>query len=232
MNEVLTTRFGGRRTIIFAAAVLIVVLVIVGAQTWERSAEATPAERFAEAIFELEQADNQTPAATVGDQAIPVGKVKAYLVLANASPAFREADFAKSDPGVYLEQLIENQLLFQEAERRGLLPTDQEVMKLATQTKLGLQSFMREDTALAADLRSVFGQVEGTEYHVDVYDSSPTMLDGFRQQIAIGKLRDQLLAQLSAEDRNDPTKREALIKEFAAEARTKTNVKVLIDFSP
>lgn len=185
-------------------------------------AQASRSQFFGDAAREL-QADDGRAAAYVDGVAIPEAHLRAFLIL--SSTRFGESGQPASVDD-YLDQLIEQELLYAEAQRRGLDPSESEVTQLAKATKVGLEGLLAEDSALAADLRNVFAQVQGTPYHVDVYDTSPVMLDSFRRQLAINSLREQVLADLSPADRSDSAKREARIDQFVADLRRGADIKI------
>lgn len=218
------------RTAIIAAMAASV--AIVGAGVWVGLAEfgssggasASQERAFGDAVATLQQGSSQ-PVATINGVVIPASKVEAYVILSRANH-FGDATPPASTPEQYVDSLISTELLYQEAVRRGIDPSDAQVLDLASQTKAGLLSAMKENTEVAANLRDAFSQVQGTPYAVEAYDSSPEMLGAFRRQIAVNALREKILAQLSAADRQDTTKREATVAAFVATLRAKAEVKL------
>ena len=141
-------------------------------------AGASQAQDFGDAVAARIGSDSET-AATVNGIPISMGKVKAYMVFSSTNKSLGEAKADLSVPD-FVNVLIANELLFQEAQRRKLVPTDAEAQAYATQNKTGLLELMKKDTPEAKNLRGLFAQVEGTPYGIDAYDSG-LMLDGFRR---------------------------------------------------
>lgn len=186
-------------------------------------AGASQAQDFGDAIAKLTNSGAET-AATVNGVPISIGKVKAYLVFSSTGKKLGQVSFDKS-VREYVDGLIESELLFQEAQRRGLVPSDAEVQAAATQTKTGLIEFMKQDTQEAKDLRNVFAQVKGTPYGIDAYDSG-VMLDNFRHTMAIGKVRSAIGDELPTDARADKSKRDTRVQEVLAELRAKATIEV------
>jgi hypothetical protein len=153
-----------------------------------------------------------------------MGKMKAYMGFQSTGRKIGETGADRS-PRRYVESLIDDELMFQEAQRRGLVPDDAAVQAMATQTRAGLIQFMKEDSGPARTLREIFAQVEGTPYGIDAYDSG-VMLDNFRHTMAIGAVRTALGDELPADAREDRTKREARVQEILAELRAKARIEV------
>lgn len=209
-----------------AAHIGIVVVAALGLAAYavQRSeAEASPARDFADAVAALDGSGAET-VATVNGTPISMGKVKAYLVVNSAGRKLGQISFNKSVRD-YVDGLIESELLFQEARRRGLVPSDAEVQAAATQTKAGLIEFMKEDSESAKALREVFAQVNGTPYGIDAYDTG-VMLDNFRHTMAIGAVRNALGDELPADAREDRSKREARVQAVLADLRAKAKIEV------
>lgn len=216
------------RTSALIVTVAVVSVLLFRWQMWgESAATASPAQRFADAVAEL-SADDGAVVAVVDGVAVPEAKVRAFLVFYSARTGVAGSELPWASIAEYVDMLIENELMFQEADRRGLVPSDEDVLSQARMQKEGLLEFMRQDTGDARELRALFDQVRGTLYHVDVYDSSPVMLDGMRRTMAIGLLRNELMQAFPDEVRNDPAKREASFKAYAAELRAAADVNVLL----
>ncbi|MCA9823850.1 MAG: hypothetical protein KC482_05185 [Dehalococcoidia bacterium] len=213
------------RTLI-VASVSLVLVAIVGLLYFTRSAGGERATPFGDAISVLEGEPGDVVAVVDGTE-ISSAQVQAYLILAaGPGPGPAQGVGAPFTEAEYVDLLINNELLYQEALRRGHGPTDDEVMALAVQVKDSLLEAMKANTSEASQLRDVFEQVEGTAYHVDVYDSSPEMLDGFRRQIAINALRNEVIETLPPADRNNIDKREAAIDEFVASLRSVADIAI------
>lgn len=206
---------------------LAAVVAVVGGLLWSSSTEdagASQSELFGAAVAELGN-DDGSVAATVNGVAIPAAKLRAFMVFNATGKQFGVSGQPRSLED-YRDQLIEQELMYQEAVRRGLIPSDSEVLSFASTTKGGLEQLLREDTSLARDLQGVFDQVKGTPYHLDAYDSSPQMLEAFRKQMAVGMLRNHLMASMSGETARDAESREAAFARFAADLRADAEVRI------
>jgi hypothetical protein len=190
----------------------------------QRPTTATPAQDFGDAVAALENAGSET-VAVVNGTPISMSKVKAYTVFKSTG---RQLGDSRPDKSIreYVDSLISDELLYQEAQRRGLIPEDDAVKAMASQTKTGLLELMKQDTEAARGLREIFDQVKGTPYSIDVYDSSPAMLDSFRHVMAIGAARTSIGDELDASERQDRGKRDERVKRFVEDLRSSADVKV------
>jgi hypothetical protein len=186
-------------------------------------ARASRSQFLGDAIRQL-QADDGSVAAYVDGVGIPEAKLRAFLVLSTTQFGQSGQPSSVDD---YRSQLIDQELLYAEAVRRGFDPTDDEVLNVARATQAGLQELMSGDSELSADMRAVFAQVKGTPYDVDVYDTSEVMLDSFRRQLAINSLRNDLLNDLAPADAANPAKREARVDEFVAALKQHADIRIV-----
>ena len=169
--------------------------------------------------------DTNTPIACVNGVVIPASKVKAYGILSQAG--FGVAGAPKMSASQYLDSLINTEALYQEAVKEGFGPTDNAVHDLALQEKTGLEGVLAQNTDDAAKLRAAFAEVKGTPYSIDVYDTSPQMLDGFRHQIAVNALETHVTSQLPVADQNNAAKRQAAIDSLTATLRSHAKIEIL-----
>ena len=247
-----------RRRIRFFAAGIAVVAVVIGSwlvfqgtqtsnasgsgacaagtitSTAVASASTTPvdvnssAEAFGNSFRTILQ-DTNTPIACVNGVVIPASKVKAYGILSQAG--FGVAGAPKMSASQYLDGLINTEVLYHEAVKEGFGPTDSAVHNLALQEKIGLQGVMAQNTDDAAKLREAFAEVKATPYSIDVYDTSPQMLDGFRRQIAVNALETHVTSQLPVADQNNAAKRQAAIDSLTASLRSHAKIEILASAS-
>ncbi|MCL4231741.1 MAG: hypothetical protein KJ053_09175 [Dehalococcoidia bacterium] len=172
-----------------------------------------------DAIQELTRGDTGV-VAVVNGQAIPASKLRAYQIFA---PDF-SGQSARLTAREYVDMLVDNELLYQEAARRGLVPDQDEVLETARSYREALSEGMSQDTGETRQIREYFAQIEGTEYHLDAFDTSPVMLDGFRRQIAVGKLRLSLMEAMDPGDRNDLAKREEVVRGLIKQLRAASTI--------
>ncbi len=190
----------------------------------QSDAEASKAQDYGAAVAELLKPD---PGKLVTVNGIEISKAKldAYMVFRSTGRAFGETGPDKT-PDEYVEGLIEDELLFQEAGRRGFVPTDDEVRANAAQAKAGILEVMKQDSDLGRSLRDVFEQVRGTPYAIETYDSSPQILDGFRHSMAIGMVRTAVVNELPPAERDDMAKRDARVGAFIAELKSEAKIEL------
>ena len=150
-------------------------------------------------------------AATVNGRIIPMSKFEANAILRSS---WLGGSLEAPGNSELLQIAIDNEILYQEAERLGLVPSDKEVVAEARMVKEMLLAGMKEDTEGAELFREMQRQLEGTPYHVDVYDTSPEMLDAIRRRIATNAVREIALDDVSESVRNDLDKREAVVSAF------------------
>ncbi|MCC7366133.1 MAG: SurA N-terminal domain-containing protein [Dehalococcoidia bacterium] len=212
------------RTLIFAVGAAALALG-AGLVAWQLQAGAQDPEPYREAILELSD-DPSAVAATVNGRPIPAAKLDAFAVLQRAGSTFGEGAAATMTPDEVLDQLIENELMFQEAERRGLVPSQDEVVAYARETEEGLKAVMAEDSDDGKRVRDLFEQVRGTDYWIDNYDSSPLLLDGFRRTMAIGKLRVEVESEVPMADRENRDKVVAHVDSFVDELRAAATIEI------
>jgi hypothetical protein len=205
-------------------------LAIIGVATaaaWaisRDSAEATDLQALRDAVARLSQ-DDGTAAAVVNGTSIPVARIEAFAIARTAASVATNKEVAELSLPQYVRGLIDNELLFQEAERRGLSPTDDEVKNTAVQTKAGLLQVLEEDTEAGRIARSMFKELEGTPFHVSVYDTSPEILEMLRRSIAVSRLREEVF-MVPESQRNDVKARENEVKELTAALRAQSDIEV------
>ncbi len=186
-------------------------------------AHASHAQDFGDSIAALTNAGSET-AATVNGVPISMGKVKAYMVFSATGKKLGQVSFDGS-VRQYVDSLIESELLFQEAQRRNLVPSDVDVEAYAKQNKAGLLEYMNQDTPEAKGLREVFAQVKGTPYGIDAYEG-PVMLDSFRHTLAIGAVRTAISDELPPADVKDRAKRDAHVNAVLSELKSNAKIEV------
>jgi len=210
---------------IFAAGTLLAALGTLAGGAWYALAGASGDQSYGDAIRSLAGGEADTPAAVVDGQAIPMSKILAHRVLMAAGSDFGYQDGL--DDQAYLDVLIDNQVLYQEAVRRGLMPSDEEVKAQALAQKKGLQEFIRGDSPDAEKLRAQFAQVKGTPYDLDTYDLSSVILDGVRQSIAINAIRVQIIQTLPRSEQGSPEAVGKAVAGVIADLRAKADVHVV-----
>ncbi|HMO95081.1 MAG TPA: SurA N-terminal domain-containing protein [Tepidiformaceae bacterium] len=187
-------------------------------------AGASDFQQLREAIARAEARSGEA-AANVNGVEIPVSKLEAFAIARYTQGIGTEGRVSSMTVQDFLEELIDTELLYQEATRRGLVPSDDEVLASARQTKAALQEALRtSDDSASSALRAMFAELEGTPYHLDVYDSSPVILESMRRSIAVSHLRVQIGGAAQGEER------EVLVAAFVDSLREMADIEVLVDF--
>jgi hypothetical protein len=217
-----------RRTIQAGLSGLLVAAVAVLAiGVWVSSSDANNPTPFADAAAAYSNGSSEA-AAMVNGQVIPMSLLESTSLLRGAFLPGADA-YAIPSESELLRVAIENETLYQEAERLGLVPSDAEVMEAAVERKAGILEGMKLNDEGGSAMREIMSQLVGTPYHVDVYDSSPEMLDATRRQLAINAVREIALEGVSDEVRNDIPARERLIAAYAASLNA--DVRIFADVS-
>lgn len=216
-----------RRWALVGASALAVLALMLGLRALgSDSAGASDFEQFREAVARAEDRSGGV-AARVNGVDIPLAKLEAFAVSRSTAIGL-ESGVASVSAEEFLDELIRIELQYQEAVRRGLAPTDAEILETATQTKEGLLVALESDDPSADNLREMFEEFEGSPYHVDVYDSSPQMLESIGRSMAVSRLRSDVFA--AAGNPTDPATKEALVDEMVSVLRAAATIEVLADF--
>ena len=223
--------FHNHRRLTVLAAGIVLAAALLGSWALFEGASQSDASRkqpFGDAIATLQQ-DPGAAVARVNGVDIPAAKLRAYGILSEAGFGVDAAP--KIPASQYLDGLINSEVLYQEAVKDGFAPTAEAIHSLAVEQKTGLLDFIQQDTPEAANLRSVFDEVKGTPYGLDVYDTSPEMLDGFRRQLSVNALETHVISQLPAADQKDPAKRNAAIDSLTVDLRSHAKIEILAPVS-
>ncbi len=208
-----------------ALIALICALILAAIMTNGDEARADDLQIVREALAKA-QSDTGAVAATVNGAEIPLARVEAFLIARNTPGIGKESGVSEMSASDFLSEQIDNELFFQEAERRGLVPNDADVLLAAKQAKEGLIAAMEGDDATARALRDMFQQLEGSPYHVSVYDSSPVILDTLRRSIAVSNLRAELFETLGPQS-SDTAARDAAVDRLVADLRASSEVRII-----
>lgn len=176
---------------------------------------------YREAMDELVNGDD-SPVAIVDGVEIPRSRLDSYLIMTGSADFNGPIPYEDAD--AYIEMLIDRQVLYAEALRRGFEPTDAEVLEYAEMTKENLETFLASGEGDSAGMAEMFESMEGTEFHYSQYDTSPLMLESFRQSMAVGALQSDYLN--SAESAEYPDQADAL-EAFIAELRSEADIERL-----
>jgi len=176
--------------------------------------------------------DDSEVAAYVNGRPIPMSMLNAYdlLLRQGHGPFGPEQELPFDNLDAFLSMLIDMELLYQEAERRGLAPSDDEVVGAIRQIQQELNSILRDDTKLAREIRTAVESVAGTSFDIDTLDSNPVALEAYRKVMAIGALREQLLDTVETrEELLEPGKGEALVRELLEQLRASAKIEVVAE---
>lgn len=223
-----------RKPFVPVLAMVLVVAVVLGiARPWDESDDAGAAdepELYARAIALVENSGGDT-AATVNGEPIPLAKVKAYnlFVQEGHGPMSAEQELPYATTGEYLDMLIDNELLYQEAKRQDLNPSEDEVLNFAQQSKDSLATTAANGSPLGQELAIALASVDGTSFDLDTYDTDPAMRDAFRRTLTIGMLRTQIIdAALPDVQNRSRDAMEAAVQEVVDQLRAAATIQVLV----
>jgi len=196
--------FVRRKVTLSIACVLLGALIIAVLQPWEATQGADPSADFVAALPSVEAARANEVVAVVNGAPIRRLQVEGIAV----GPA--DAAGNRRDPKHVLQELIDTELLFQEALRRGISCSDAEVAEAIKMTREAVP-----DWAMKATLE--YARRGGHEWTDDEYWASDQVRDHMRRGITIGKLR----STARAESRNSTRAETDLIARLRAGASIK-----------
>ena len=194
-----TALVGGICVVVAAAAI---VPILASGETEDKAA----ADRLKALVGPYLQADSiDKIAARVDGNPISLSRLDVTYAAA------RESGVSRAE---VLNQLIDYELLNGEAARRGLTPTDKDVAQALAQTRASIPA---EALQAAIDLAA---QV-GTKVTADTYWTHPSVVEGTRRALAVGKARDALIASAAPEAKG------AALSEALARLRAAASVEIL-----
>ena len=204
------------RTISVSAAALAVGLAALGAVAVQqaRSADETPTDLARELTS---VGFDETPAATVNGQVISVGRVLAYEAL-----AAQTARLTGTNPPARAEivqGLISDELLHQEALRRGLGASDAEVESAIEAARAGSTPDLMEFVL------AYTSEATGQTLDEDTYWDLPRTREGYRRSITVSRL----VSELSGEA--GPQGRDAAVADETDRLRSEAEITIAPDFS-
>lgn len=215
------------------AVALVTAVVLAMVRPWDGNDDAAAAdepELYARAIALIENGGGEA-AATVNGEPIPLAKVKAYNLFLQQGhgPMSAEQELPYATTREYLDMLIDNELLYQEATRRGLVPSDAEVREYTLQMKDGLTTVIAEESEAGKELGRTMQSVEGTSFDLATFESNPIILDGVRFMMAIGALHTQII-DAALPDQHDRSRdaMEAAVQEVVNQLRAVATIEVLV----
>lgn len=231
-GQTMMRKMDRRKGVALGASGIIAALAIGGALyfgTSDFGAKASKAQPYGDMIATLQSHPGEV-AAYVNGQPIPASKVEAFIVYRNSGQSLGGGMDNPDTPQQYFDMLIDDEVLYQSAIEAGDAPTDAAVQAFATQMKQNLEAAIQDGGVQADRVAAMLDQVKGTPYGLEEYDSSPEMLAGFREQLAISKLNGQIISTLPVADRQDQAKVQAALKDFLTQAKRKATIKIVMTF--
>lgn len=180
-------------------------------QAW--SADETPSDLATELVS---VGIDESPAATVNGQAISVGRVRAYQSL--GAQNLRLTGQQPRTAREILDGLISDELLYQEAVRRGLEVSAQSALEAIAEARAGTDSKAMEFVLAYASQNS------GQKLDADLYWAMPEVLSAFRRSMTV----QALLAAISRE--SSPPSRDGLIAAETLKLRQQAAITISPDF--
>lgn len=170
-------------------------------------------------FYEAYSAEPTRPAALVNGRPVYAYQLVMFRLMRDSGLV--RTDTAPPTDGEFLESLIEEELLYQEAVRRQLTPSDEEVMDAIRQIQEETLRGLANPAPEYDELRALMAEVEGTVFHVRHYDESPWIFRTTRRQMAASRLYEELV-------RTDPVVQEHGLEGLAAKLRERAKVEVLV----
>ena len=221
-NSVKPTR---ARLSIVAVALVALVSIATGSAILISGASAEKDRTFEEARA-AGAAAGAAVAARVGDREIPLREIEMAIVFMRNQPEPPDLDL--TDPRAVVEVFVRTEVMFQEAERRGLLPTDSEVHAAVLEQQAALQAAPSDPGGPGA-LKAWAGELKGTPFDIDLYDSSDEVHKVYRQTLAVGLLSQTVLAEFPDIDPRDRPARERVLDEFYEKLLAEADVEVFVN---
>lgn len=168
-------------------------------------------------------ADDQVAALVNG---VPISLARVRLAEAFSQPIGGPAAVAFGTEKAALEQHIKNELLFQEAARRGLQPDPAEVQQEVIRNQQALKEMSSRPDA-DPKMKEIEAALAGTPYSIENYDKSPEVFAVFERALAIGALTRQLMADVPPAAQTLALSQER-VDELHRQLRASANVKILV----
>jgi hypothetical protein len=215
-----------KRPLLSLGALFIALLAaVLAAFAWIelRGGAANPANTFAEADARASAVGNDV-AATVNGVGIPVARVEWMRAMLQVFPA---QGLDAADTNSIVEFLVGQELLRQEAERRGLAPSDAEITTAILEQQKGLQQLLASGTA-PSDITNIIRGLEKTGHPLNEWHTDPAMRAAVAATLAQG-----MLARDEARDvpQHAPNRGEILAQRLAgleARLRATADVRIII----
>lgn len=163
-------------------------------------------------------------AAVVNGVPIPLARVKLAEAFSQSIGGPSEVAFGTGKAA--LEQHIKNELLFQEAARRGLRPDPAEVQREVLRNQQALKEMLSRPDA-DPKMKEIEAALAGTPYSIENYDKSPEVFAVFERALAIGALTRQLMADVPPAAQTLALSQER-VDELHRQLRARADVKILV----
>lgn len=211
--------FQNRKRVGLAAFIAVALMAGTYGMYW--NATASDAGRTIDEAFDVGTAHGDDIAATVNGEPITMERVVRAEVSADVFPL--PEGVAPTAEGI-LDMLIEIELLFQEATRRGLVPPDEDVTE---QIRIQQEQFavLRQDGELSESTQALLDGLARAGYPVEEWDTNAEIFALFVRSAAVAAL-----ASDEASDVEDPWQRPQIggerLKVLAETLRTEADIEV------
>lgn len=163
-------------------------------------------------------------AAVVNGAEIPLARVKQAQLFSQVLGGPAEEELG-SGP-VALETLIRDELLYQEAVRRGLKPGAAEVKAEVLRAQQAMRDYLSSPGA-DPKLKEMQATLAGTGFSVEEYDTSAAVFAVFERSVAIAALRAQFIAGIPEENRTQAVV-ESRVAALYQQLRSSAAIEILI----
>jgi len=216
-----TSRPSRRTSVILAAVAVIALGVGFVALSQVGTAQRKPTARDA---LDGGTAAGDQVAAVVNGTEIPLAYIKQAQLFSQILGGPAEAELG-SGVGA-LNAAVRDELLYQEAVRRGLRPDPVVVQSEVVRQQQGLQALLSSPNA-DPKLKEIQAALAGTGFAVEDYDRSPAVFAVFERSAAIAALRAGLVADLPERERTQATT-ESRMEALYQQLRASSDVRILI----
>jgi hypothetical protein len=175
-------------------------------------------------IYEAYRTNPDGIAARVNGQPIHAYQLDQFRIMRDRGLPMLSPETPPPAERQYVESLIRDELLYQEAVRRKLLPLDEDVRAEVRRVQEQALQALDDPSDENHPRRALIATAEGTIFHPEHYDRNPWVFRATRRMLANSALYRELV-------RSDPVVQEHGLEAFAAGLREKAKVVILVELA-
>lgn len=211
----------GRRITVGLTTLAIVALGIVLLSMLQVGAQRKPTPREA---IEAGTLAGDKVAAVVNGTEIPLARVRQAQLFSQIVGGPAETEMGSGSGA--LNAMIRDELLFQEAVRRGLQPDPGAVKSEVLRQQQAMRDLLASPNA-DAKIKEIQAALVSTGFGIDDYDKNPAVFAAFERSAAIAALRAQLVADLPETARSQAST-EGRVGALYQQLRASADVRILV----